>query len=89
MPARVNPEFPGEPAIAKRLGKRIRELRERQGLTMAELGSTPRGIVYFQRQHVWKMETGRVTPTVAALAHFARRLDVTMADLVEGVDGRA
>ena len=39
MPARVNPDVPGEPRLLKKVGKRIRELRERKGLTMAELGS--------------------------------------------------
>ncbi len=85
MPARVNPDVPGEPKLAARVGRRIRSLREDRGLTMAELGSSRRGVVYFQRQYVWKMETGRVTPTLPALAHFAKRLDVTLADLVEGI----
>ena len=85
MPARVNPDVPGEPKLAARIGRRIRGLREDRGLTMAELGSDRRGRVYFQRQYVWKMETGRVTPTLPALAHFAKRLDVTIAELVEGI----
>lgn len=85
MPARVNPDVPGEPKLAARVGRRIRGLREERGLTMAELGSDRRGRVYFQRQYVWKMETGRVTPTLPALAHFAKRLDVTLAELVEGI----
>ena len=85
MPARVNPDVPGEPRLAARVGRRIRSLREDRGLTMAELGSSRRGVVYFQRQYVWKMETGRVTPTLPALSHFAKRLDVTLADLVEGI----
>jgi transcriptional regulator with XRE-family HTH domain len=69
----------------KKVGKRIRELRERKGLTMAQLGSSPRGTVYFQRQYVWKMETGRVAPSLAALEHFAKRLDVPVADLLRGI----
>ncbi len=36
MPARVNPDVPGEPRLLRKVGKRIRELRERRGLTMAE-----------------------------------------------------
>lgn len=85
MPARVNPDVPGEPKLAAQVGRRIRKLREERGLTMAELGSNRRGVVYFQRQYVWKMETGRVTPTLAAIAHFAKRLDVTMSELLEGI----
>jgi transcriptional regulator with XRE-family HTH domain len=85
MPARVNPDVPGEAKLLRAVGKRIRALREREGLTMAELGQSPRGIVYFQRQYVWKMETGRVAPSLAALAHFAKRLDVTIAELLKGI----
>jgi transcriptional regulator with XRE-family HTH domain len=85
MPARVNPDVPGEAKLLRAVGKRIRALRVREGLTMAELGQSSRGIVYFQRQYVWKMETGRVAPSLAALAHFAKRLDVTIAELLKGI----
>jgi transcriptional regulator with XRE-family HTH domain len=85
MPARVNPDVPGEAKLLRAVGKRIRALREKEGLTMAELGQSSRGIVYFQRQYVWKMETGRVAPSLAALAHFAKRLDVTIAELLKGI----
>ncbi|HTJ61745.1 MAG TPA: helix-turn-helix transcriptional regulator [Candidatus Saccharimonadales bacterium] len=85
MPARVNPDVPGEAKLLRAVGKRIRALREKEGLTMAELGQSRRGVVYFQRQYVWKMETGRVAPSLAALAHFAKRLDVTIAELLEGI----
>ena len=85
MPARVNPDVPGEARLAAKLGRRIRTLREKRGLTMAELGADRRGTVYFQRQYVWKMETGRVTPTLAALAHFAKRLDVSLSQLLKGI----
>jgi transcriptional regulator with XRE-family HTH domain len=85
MPARVNPDVPGEAKLLRAVGKRLRLLREKEGLTMAELGQSPRGIVYFQRQYVWKMETGRVAPSLAALAHFAKRLDVTIAELLKGI----
>ena len=85
MPARVNPDVPGEAKLLRAVGKRIRALREKEGLTMAELGQSRRGVVYFQRQYVWKMETGRVAPSLAALAHFAKRLDVTIAELLKGI----
>jgi len=85
VPARVNPDVPGEPRLLKAVGRRIRELRTRRGLTMAELGANKKGVVYFQRQYVWKMETGRVAPSLAALAHFAKRLDVTLAELLKGI----
>ena len=85
MPARVNPDVPGEPRLLRAVGRRIRALRTRRGLTMAELGANNRGVVYFQRQYVWKMETGRVAPSLAALAHFAKRLDVPLSELLRGI----
>jgi transcriptional regulator with XRE-family HTH domain len=85
MPARVNPDVPGEARLLRKVGKRIRVMREKRGLTMAELGANAKGTVYFQRQYVWKMETGRVAPSLAALAHFAKRLDVALADLLKGI----
>jgi transcriptional regulator with XRE-family HTH domain len=85
MPARVNPDVPGESKLLRKVGRRIRQLREKKGLTMAELGSSSKGVVYFQRQYVWKMETGRVAPSLAALAHFAKRLGVPVAELLRGI----
>jgi transcriptional regulator with XRE-family HTH domain len=85
MPARVNPDVPGEAKLLRKVGKRIRALREKRGLTMAELGADKRGRVYFERQYVWKMETGRVAPSLAALSHFAKRLDVRIAEFLRGV----
>jgi len=85
MPARVNPDVPGEARLLRKVGKRIRALREDRGLTMAQLGADRRGRVYFERQYVWKMETGRVAPSLAALSHFAKRLDVKVAQLLKGL----
>ena len=85
MPARVHPDVPGEAALAKKVGARIRALRTRKKLTMAELGSDRRGQVYFEKQYIWKMETGRVTPSLAALSHIARRLEVSLATLLRGL----
>ena len=85
MPARVHPDVPGEPRLAKRVGERIRALRQKKGLTMAELGTDRRGRVYFEKQYIWKMETGRVTPTLPALAHIAKRLGVSLSSLLRGL----
>ena len=85
MPVRVHPDVPGEAVLAKKVGKRIRDLRKKKGFTMAELGADSRGRIYFEKQYVWKMETGRVTPSLAALAHIARRLGTTLASLLRGM----
>ncbi len=86
MPVRVNPDVPGEARLLRAVGDRIRQLRKKKRLTMAELGADHRGLVYFQRQYVWKMESGRVAPSLAALAHFAKRLGVTLSELMRGID---
>ena len=85
MPARVHPDVPGEALLAKRVGRRIRALRKKKGLTMAELGADQRGRVYFEKQYLWKMETGRVTPSLAALAHIAKRLGISLSTLLRGL----
>ena len=85
MPARVHPDVPGEPALAKKVGERIRALRVKRRLTMSELGMDRRGRVYFEKQYIWKMETGRVTPSLAALSHIAKRLGTTLASLLRGL----
>jgi transcriptional regulator with XRE-family HTH domain len=85
MPARVHPDVPGEPRLAKRVGARIRALRTKKRLTMSQLGADPRGRVYFEKQYIWKMETGRVTPSLAALSHIAKRLGVSLASLLRGM----
>jgi len=85
MPARVNPDVPGEALLARRVGARIRALRTKKRLTMSQLGADSRGRVYFEKQYVWKMETGRVTPSLAALSHIAKRLRVSLASLLRGM----
>ena len=85
MPARVHPDVPGEAQLAKKVGARIRALRKRKKMTMAELGMDRRGQVYFEKQYVWKMETGRVTPSLPALAHIAKRLGTSLAALLRGL----
>ncbi len=85
MPARVHPDVPGEALLAKRVGQRIRALRKKKGFTMADLGADRRGRVYFEKQYVWKMETGRVTPSLAALAHIAKRLRISVSALLRGL----
>ena len=85
MPARVHPDVPGEAVLAKKVGARIRSLRTRRKMTMAELGADIHGRVYFEKQYIWKMETGRVTPSLAALSHIAKRLRVSLASLLRGM----
>lgn len=74
MPRRKTPDV-----LARKIGARVRELREEAGLTLeklayeSELGS---------KGHLSDLEAGRLRPTVQSLAHLADRLGVELVDLV-------
>ena len=65
---------------AKRLGRRIRALREVCGLTQTELGAAAGGV---HKQAVAGWESGRSLPTADKLPLIAAALGVDMADLFE------
>lgn len=62
-------------------GKKICDLRHRQGLTQEQLGS-PR----YSRSYVSQVEHGTLHPSREAIAHFAARLGVSPTDLLQGAD---
>ena len=66
-------------AAALRLGAEIRRQRTAKGLTQTELGRP------LTRAFVSSVEHGRCLPSLAALAHFADRLDVSPAELLDSV----
>jgi transcriptional regulator with XRE-family HTH domain len=67
-----------------RFGARLRELRERSGLSLAEAGSRA-GIA----RTMWHdYESGRRgNPTLARMKAMAAALDVTLLELLESVNG--
>ncbi len=69
--------------VLVRLGDRIRDLRNRAGLSQAALGGP-----YISRAAVSAIEKGRATPSLRSLAHIAKQLDVTIAELLSEDDGR-
>lgn len=70
-------------AVLARFGERLRELRERAGLSLSEAGEA----AGLQRQHWSAYETGkRPNPTLAVMGAMARALDVELAELLAGVD---
>ena len=68
------------------VGNRIRELRESQGLSQAQLGE--RLQKPWPRQAVSAAEQGRRAFTVAELSGLSAALGVGIADLVGEVDGQ-
>lgn len=74
MPRRTKPD-----ALALKIGRRIRELREEAGLTMEQLAYTSE---LGSKGHLSNLEKGLVMPTVATLETIAEGLGVLVADLV-------
>jgi DNA-binding XRE family transcriptional regulator len=66
----------------KRLGARVRELREgRADLTQEKLAESAR----LAWKHVQDIEYGRTNPTIATLVALARALKVSVRDLVDTI----
>lgn len=78
MPRRRVPD-----PLAEAVGRRIRMLREEQGLTMEKLAYESE----FSKGHLSSLERGLVMPTVATLQLLADRLGVLVADLVTDPSG--
>lgn len=76
---------PSPTGIARRLGQRIRDLREERGIAQAELarriGSSP--------SHLNKLEAGLKAATVVTVEAVARALGVEVAELFPASDKRA
>lgn len=74
MPRRTKPD-----ALALKIGRRIRELREEAGLTQEKLAYTSE---LGSKGHLSSLEKGLVMPTIATLETIADGLGVLVADLV-------
>lgn len=66
------------------LAQRLKQLRIERGLTLEEVASRA-GLT---RGWLSKVENFRVTPSLPALSSIANILDVTLAELFEGLDAR-
>ena len=64
----------------QRLAFRIRELRQRRGLTLQEVAGT----AGFSKGLLSKIETGVVSPPIATLAKLAEALNVPIGELFDG-----
>ena len=71
----------GVDASLRRLGRRLRLLREAAGLTQVQLAER----ASIDEKHYQTMESGLSNVTFATLVAVARALGVTLAELFEGV----
>jgi transcriptional regulator with XRE-family HTH domain len=72
------------PAAEARIGEILRQLRERQGLSLRTL-ATRAG---FSASFLSQLENGQVSPSIASLDRVAGQLGVSLADLFEATQER-
>lgn len=65
-----------------RLARRLRELREATGMSQMKWAAEHD----FNRTHVGFLETGERSPNIATMVRLARAHDMTVAQLVDGID---
>jgi transcriptional regulator with XRE-family HTH domain len=71
----------GVDASLRRLGRRLRSLREAAGLTQVQLAEK----ALLDEKHYQTMESGLSNVTYATLVAVSKALGVTLAELFEGV----
>jgi transcriptional regulator with XRE-family HTH domain len=67
--------------VQERLGKRIRGLREKKGLSQESFAD----LCELNRVHMGDIERGNVNLTIATLDKIARNLKTTCATLLKGI----
>ncbi|MEO9101766.1 MAG: helix-turn-helix domain-containing protein [Rhodoferax sp.] len=72
----MKPTRPSSPPLY--IGPRLRALRRRRGLTIAELGQA----VHIDKAHVSRIERGLKTPSIGTLARIAKTLDAPIGYLI-------
>ncbi len=68
--------------VPKIVGEQIVVFRKLRGLTQTELAE----MVGKDRQYLYKIEKGRVTPNIATLSIIASALKITLSELFEKVE---
>ena len=67
--------------IQKRLGQRIKEMRQAKGFSQEAFGD----LCGINRTHMGEIERGRWSPTLVTLYKVAKKLDTTISDLLKGI----
>ena len=70
-----------EEKIAKAVGSRCRKLREAKSLTLDDMESVGLG-----SRHYFRVENGRKSATLWTYLRIARALEVTISDLLQGIE---
>lgn len=65
--------------IPKKVGNRIRFLRKEKGLTQTKLAE----LVGKDRQYLYKIEKGKVTPNVVTISSLASALEISLKDFFD------
>ena len=65
--------------IRKRIGERIRKIREEKNISQQEIAA----LCDFEKSSMSRLEAGRTTPTVTTLYKISAALGVTIKDLVD------
>lgn len=63
------------------VGKKIKEIREKRGMTQQELSD----LCNFEKSNVSRIEAGRTNLTLKSLFFISRALDVQLKDLFEDI----
>lgn len=70
-------------ALAVEVGRRIAALRARRGVESQQELATRAGMA---KAYVWRLEAGRQDVSLRNLARLCRALDVTLSELLDGID---
>lgn len=73
-----SPDRPRDGAVGRRIGRRVRQLRQKRGLTQNQLAA----MVGVKRPNISRLETGTHVPGIQLVERLAESLNTTIADLV-------
>ncbi len=74
-------------SVQQAIGQKLRELRQRKGLTQKELARTVRGRVDYS--YIGKIERGEQLPSLKVLKRLSDALAVPLGYFFQGIDGEA
>lgn len=70
--------------LTRKFGIRLKQLRTESHLTQEQLAL----MIGVSKKYVSNIENGRGNPTLTTIGKFARGLDVTASELLDGVDSK-
>ncbi len=73
---------PRDRALAQAIAAKLRAVRMLRGMSREQLAE----LVNSYRPNVWRLESGKHVPSLQFLRDVARALDVSLSELLEGVD---